>query len=51
MTIRLCAVAWSQTARKFVHIDVWSERGNTHLFLIERKPRAGILTPASLKER
>jgi hypothetical protein len=58
MMIRLCAVTWriiwacplhvfSQVALKFAKIDLWgrSEPGNTHLILIERGLRAGILTP------
>ena len=39
--------AFSQAALKFARIDLWgrSEPGNTHSILIERKRRAGILTP------
>jgi len=39
--------AFSQAALKFARIDLWgrSEPGNTHLILIERERRAGILTP------
>jgi hypothetical protein len=39
--------AFSQAALKLARIDLWgrSEPGNTHLILIERKLRAGILTP------
>ena len=39
--------AFSQAALKFARIDLWgrSEPGNTHLILIERELRAGILTP------
>src|ERR1700728_3094487 len=39
--------AFSQAALKLARIDLWgrSEPGNTHLILIERELRAGILTP------
>ena len=60
MRIRLCAVSWmahrlalssarfSQAALKFAGIDLWgrSEPGNTHLILVERERRAGILHAA-----